>query len=1041
MLKRLSLIAAILLSCIAIAQAVANPLDFEDGKLGLWHSETPEIWYISPMTHPSEKNNAVASLALGEEKTGTLTSPVFTITSTKQVFYIAGADGTATSENNGKTSFLLLKSHPDGKILRKATPPGTHIYTKSQWETADLIGQKVYLELVDGNPKLNPRGFAWIGLSSYHQDVSKVIQDPIVRDDIYGVDIEENSQVSLCRTLPFNVFEIDVKAPHIPVSTAAQGETKRTFETDKEIISIGTSAQTIYLLGMTNGWDYGVAHWGEHPEFWEERIDQIFVGSQIGEVEILYSDGKSDIIPLKIGATAWFVQAWAYAPMHGWMKPVQEPFASRSDMREILDNSLKLKEQPSSASRNNVHKHFYLAVKPRNKKIESIIVHNNPKLRGTPLVSAVSLANPSNTENLIPFGKRTYSAADLKPAIKSYGNNKFTAQLKKLAKVLYTTEKDLPKKVDLIDFPANRNAAKIHFKGDRFADMLSNVWVANLSSMADKFSPETGRFQESGLKYPWYGGYNGIGTWAPAGIYRGAAAFPRCSDHYASLPLRLVDNPQRGMSYIDFVDDALYFYRDNHDPKKGPPNAHMDISKYPAGNLGHWAFTIMPSGGPFQINEIWGDEEMDGHGATAVVRWYVWRTLGEPTGEWLTAPRENIYGNSRWDTTRDAAEFICWLMDYTGMDVIYSEGESTGWGGRIDEKKFLLVPDGMIDETDPVKIRENYANADMYHPYPTYTCMVALQCSADIAEAVGDKEMAQKWHSYAERIKVAMIRLMARGEQTQRTWLQSRLSVLPSMQDSLVPAWFAIYRNGLDPKKFDPEILQITQNTLKKHINAKPGHKPVLAMGYGIGWLTHAALALDSMDDADKLLINMAKYAYDKNMNYVDESRGIDWRNYQWIIPEGSNILPDGSWYRIGDLGNGANQGPALHALEICAGVDDTNPQSVKFIPRVPKSMEGIGISNFPVMIPEKDGLTRTKVEYDFSRDDCKFSLKSEKEIPVMSARLGPYSQETAEKLSKSITVSTPAKIRIEESGTNNSQAAWWVWVEDMKNVVDLTIK
>jgi len=415
--------------------------------------------------------------------------------------------------------------------------------------------------------------------------------------------------------------------------------------------------------------------------------------------------------------------------------------------------------------------------------------------------------------------------------------------------------------------------------------------------------------------------------------------------------------------------------------------------------------------------------------------------LGMPTGEWLMEPREEVFGHSRWDSTRDSAEFICWLMDYTGMDVIYSEGESTGWGGKLGENNFLLVPDGMMDETDPEKIRCNYANADMYHPYPTYTCMVALECSADIAEAAGEHELAEKWHAYAGRIKVAMIRLMARGEQSQRTWLQSRLSVLPSMQDSLVTAWFSIYRQGLDPTAFDPEILRVTQNTLKEQLAENYGHKPVLAMGYGIGWLTHAAFVLDAMDDADKLLVNLAKYAYDKNMNYVDKSRGIDWRNYQWIIPEGSNILPDGSWYRIGDLGNGANQGPALHALEICAGVDDTHPKDVKILPRIGQSMAGLEISDFPVMIPDGDGLSRTKIDYSFDRESCRFTLKSKQEIPSLSVRLGPCSKERAEELSQTLKVSTAGKIRIEESGTYNSEAAWWVWVEGMEDVRAVTIK
>jgi len=260
------------------------------------------------------------------------------------------------------------------------------------------------------------------------------------------------------------------------------------------------------------------------------------------------------------------------------------------------------------------------------------------------------------------------------------------------------------------------------------------------------------------------------------------------------------------------------------------------------------------------------------------------------------------------------------------------------------------------------------------------------------------------------------------------------------MQDSLVPAWFSIYREGLDPKKFDPEILRITQNTLEKHLNVNYGHKPVLAMGYGIGWLTHAALALDAMDDADKLLINMAKYAYDKNMDFVDETRGIDWRKYQWIIPEGSNILPDGSWYRIGDLGNGANQGPALHALEVCAGVDDTNPQDVKIMPRVGRSMSGIEVSNFPVMIPDGDGLTRTKIDYSFERESYSFTLESKQSIPSLSVRLGPYRRDHAQQISEALEVPSSATIRVEESGTNNGQAAWWIWVEEMKNISSLTL-
>ncbi|MEN8255374.1 MAG: hypothetical protein ABFR33_07890 [Verrucomicrobiota bacterium] len=1027
----------IIMALLAGITAYASKLDFADGTLGAWKSNNPQVWNVVA-------NNAgvmaAASLGMGEEGTGMLKSPVFTIASSRQLFQIAGADGTAEGTNDGQKNFVYLKSSPDGEILRTMRPTGTHIYSEVGWDTADLLGRKVYLEVVDGNPGLNPRGFAWIGIAGYRQDAACSVENGVLRNDLYGLRIDSGSEAVLCRSMPFYTRMKVASPPFANVSLANEGQSQRRIEGNEETIPVGTSAKTLYLLGMINGWDYGVAHWGEHPEFWDKRDDQIFVGSEIGRIEIRYADGESDFVPLKIGATSWFVQAWAYAPLHGWTNPVQEPFASRPRFKKVLDAALKLKEQPSAATNDSTHRHFYLAVAPRNKEIESIVIHNNAEVRGRPLVSAVTLANPSQTKNLESFGKRFVSRSDLESQFNTFEQNDFSKELKRLARVLYTTEADLPEKVGLIDFPSEVKGATIRFKGDKFSDMLSNIWVANLTTMAGKFKSETGIFWESTPKYPWYGGYNGIGTWAPAGIYY-PGVFPRCSDHYASLPLRLVDDLERNQNWFDFVDGGLYFYRDNHDPKKGPPNAHMNVDKYPPGELGHWAFTLPPSGGPHQINEIWGDEEMDGHGATAVVRWQVWRQLGMPAGDWLMQPREDVYGHSRWDTTRDAAEFICWLMDYTGMDVIYSEGESTGWGAPRGKDLFNAVPDGMMDETDMVKIRKNYANSDMYHPYPTYTCMQALECCADMADAAGQEEMAAKWRDYAERIRVAMIRLMARGENSQRKWLQSRHSVLPSMQDSLVTAWFSIYREGLDPKTFDPEIRRISQNTLDDQLGQNFGHKPVLGMGYGIGWLTHAALTLDAMDDADKLLENMARYTYDKNMNYVDKSRGIDWRHYQWVVPEGSNILPDGSWYRIGDLGNGANQGPCLHALETCAGVDDTNPGNVKILPRVGASMSGIEVEDFPVLIPEGDGLARTKINYEYDRETCRFSLKSEEAIPSLNVRLGPCSQAKAQELSASLKSSAGGSIRIETSGTYNGDAAWWIWVEGMTDVETLTIK
>ena len=69
------------------------------------------------------------------------------------------------------------------------------------------------------------------------------------------------------------------------------------------------------------------------------------------------------------------------------------------------------------------------------------------------------------------------------------------------------------------------------------------------------------------------------------------------------------------------------------------------------------------------------------------------------------------------------------------------------------------------------------------------------------------------------------------------------------------------------------------------------------------------------------------------------------------------------------------------------------------------------------------------------------FRLESKQAIPSLSVRLGPCGKEKAEELSQTLDVPSAAKIRIEESGTYNSEAAWWIWVEGMKNIVSLTIE
>jgi len=776
---------------------------------------------------------------------------------------------------------------------------------------------------------------------------------------------------------------------------------------------------------------------GEHPETLQEREVQVYIGKQLGTMLIHYEQGSADSIPMIMGSTMWFSNHWTHGASHNVSVPTKEPFASRPEYMTQLRNTLLVKEDIFEGSFASDYKHYYLAVKPRPQMISFIELVDNSDTRGRPMISAITLKGKKQ-KGLHSFKKIQAEAADLETRIDVTRPPDYLAEAAGLAKILYTSESDLPEHADVISIPESLDATTIHFLGGKEAGWLSNIWAANLTQIHGKFDPETGYFMETGVDCPFYGGYSGLGTWSTQGIY--PAAYSRTSDHFVTLAMRHINLPGRETAFVDFCDTWLYFFRSNRDPEKGPPNDLLDLDRYPKDAPPHWSMELSrppTTGGALNVNEIHGDEEMDGHAATIVGRWYAWRLQGGEADEWLTSSRSDVYGYSRWESTRDAADFICWLMDYTGRDLVYSEGEFTGWGGI--GRDYCLVPKGMSEETDPEKIRENYANANMYEPYPNYACMTALKCAAEMADAVGDGEKADIWRQYASTIRNGMVRQLIAGDFNNLTWRISPYSVLTTFQDRLVQAWFSLYLDGLDPARWDQEMLSITRNTFREHMKMPYGHAPVLAMGYGQGWLTHASLLLDEMDHAGKLLINTARYTYDKNMEYVNESQGIDWRKWRWIVPEGVNLLPDGSWHRINDLSNGANQGPVMHSLEACAGVDDTDPAHIRIMPRVPEPLTGIDVTNHFVLVPQGKGLKKARLDFRFDKGGG-FSMRSSDLIPLLSIRLGPWSdREEAENIMDHL-VSQGMQCRLENSGIYKDAPAVWIWVEELEYIDNMNI-
>lgn len=814
-------------------------------------------------------------------------------------------------------------------------------------------------------------------------------------------------------------------------------------------IQIGSSAEVMLLLGMVNfAWDAGVAHWGEQPELWDDRIDQIHIGVTIGEVEVHYSDGDVDIIPMTIGSTAWFVSQWANGPSNMGIDTVREPFVSRPEMMEIFQDAIQLHEHQEPASTETAHHHFYLAVAPKPKTIDRLVIQSNDGKRGQALVSGVTLVGGDDASpHLQRISDQRINPDDLVPAFSLSSIPDLAPSREALARALYTTMEDLPREVEPMQFPEDIQAATIRFHGDPdpgapdIAGMLNNMWVANVINIYEKFDPQVGAYIESGENMPWYGGYSGIGTWEELGIYN--TSYARTSDHYASLALRVLRNQERITNYVDHVDKWLHFYRPNHDPEQGPPNEQLEVERYPEDAPPHWGFVLeVPMIKPWPMNEIPGTEEMDGHASVMIGRWWAWRLMGSPTDEWLLEPRAHRYGNSRYDDTVNSANFICWLMEHTGRDLIYSEGESTAWGGGPEGTPGTNVFAGWPRETDPETLREHYANADVfYQTYPTFASYIALRLSAKKAEAVGDTEHYEKWTSHADRIYQAMLAELAIGEPGEEVWKVAFHSVFPSYNEALVQTFLSAYLEGYHWADWDDALRAITRRTLDERLQRPNSGRAVIGMGYGQGWMLHAALAFDEMDAVDQLINDLAVYTYDKNMNYHDPTRDIDWRHLQWIIPEGTNILPDGSWYRISDLGNGANQGPSMQAILYSAGVDDSQPERIRLLPRIADSMTRMELHGLQTVVASGDGGTEIAlVSYDYHPGKY-FQMTSTLPLPGLAVRIGPFANEADAADAIRNGLPSGATTRVEPSGTWRGSSAWWVWAENLDGTSDLLLE
>lgn len=140
--------------------------DFNEPSLKGWKT-TGDAWGVGDaskdkLSRLGKGRYFADSFANGDSKTGTITSPPFTIAGKTIIFLAGGWMGGgpwAADESQAKNKFYL-KLAKTGEVLRTGYPIQHNVeFEPVKWDVSDLVGKEVVFEAIDG---CADDGYAWI---------------------------------------------------------------------------------------------------------------------------------------------------------------------------------------------------------------------------------------------------------------------------------------------------------------------------------------------------------------------------------------------------------------------------------------------------------------------------------------------------------------------------------------------------------------------------------------------------------------------------------------------------------------------------------------------------------------------------------------------------------------------------------------------------------------------------------------------------------------------------------------------------------------
>ena len=430
----------------------------------------------------------------------------------------------------------------------------------------------------------------------------------------------------------------------------------------------------------------------------------------------------------------------------------------------------------------------------------------------------------------------------------------------------------------------------------------------------------------------------GAANW---GIYSGFGTYTtNVGKYYGASWTRDMGRSLQELTELGYTNDALrcadYCFRSAQLWEESPaPKYHGHF--YPP----HWGRVAnRPHDAP--------PYENDGHGLTATFIYELWQRLPD-RDEWLRA---------HWPDVQAAGDWILWQFAHPEISgatngILYTTSESSAMRG--------------------------------YSVYPDCVCMNTLRAFAQMADSIGQTNSAIQWRDCADQMQAAIAtQYTITDPKYGRVWTL-HYAGWPNNSTVLGPLIFVSDYRGFAPEDENDDWRSINEAAYQRLIDTyQPFGFYGQAMGYGQGFVTQAALLLDRMSDATTMLHWAAKEIYEPRFG-------------SFIVPEGCDIDPTGRyWYRIGDLGNGVQEGEIIKTLRLVIGVDDTRPDRLQFYPRMPFGWNAMSVDKYPVLF-ESSGINETTyLHYQLKRtgDGMKLEIGADNDLGMVAMRLGPFKKQ-----------------------------------------------